>query len=328
MARAARGQFRRDTVRDRSDPRLIAGAEWDSVCRGLAQRTRALNCFLLDAYGEQRIVDADIVSSETIQHAEGFEPDLLHRLPQHKAPAAIIGFDVVRDPGGEYLVLEDNVRTPSGYAYALAAREALLDSLPPGYPNPRPVDSTTYELLAQVMRAVAPAHTDDPSIVVLTDGPGNVAYFEHVQAALRLGAMLATPDDLISAGDELQVRLPGGDTRAVDVVYRRTNVDRVRDEHGQLTLVAEKLLEAWLAERIGLVNAFGNGLADDKLVHTHVEDFVRFYLREEPLIRSVPTDPLQTAAQSRQAIGRLRELVVKPRHGHGGEGVVIGSRRN
>lgn len=140
--------------------------------------------------------------------------------------------------------------------------------------------------------------------------------------------MLATPDDLISAGDELQVRLPGGDTRAVDVLYRRTNEDRVRDEHGQLTLVAEKLLEAWLAERIGLVNAFGNGLADDKLVHTHVEDFVRFYLREEPLIRSVPTDPLQTAAQSRQAIGRLRELVVKPRHGHGGEGVVIGSRRN
>jgi uncharacterized circularly permuted ATP-grasp superfamily protein len=306
-------------------PRLILGAEWDTLSAGLAQRTRALNQFLLDAYSEQRVVDAGIVSSETIREAEGFEPDLVRRLPDQTAPAAIIGFDVVRDPSGEYLVLEDNVRTPSGYAYALAARVALLECLPPGYPQPRPVDQRTYELLAGVMRSAAPPGCEEPSTVVLTDGPGNVAYFEHAQAAARLGATLATTEELLADGEELLVRLPDGEVRAVDVVYRRTNEDRARDEHGELTPVGRTLLPAWLSGRIGLVNAFGNGLADDKLVHSHVEDFIRFYLDEEPLVRSVTTDPLETEEQSRQAAARLRELVVKPRHGHGGEGVVIGA---
>jgi uncharacterized circularly permuted ATP-grasp superfamily protein len=303
-------------------PRLISSDEWETLAEGLAQRTRALNRFLLDAYAAQEVVAAGIVSAETIREAEGFEPDLVGRLPAHRWPAAIVGFDVVRGPDGAFLVLEDNVRTPSGFAYALAAREALLEALPADCPDRRPVDPVTYELLARALKTAAAPAGAEPSVVVLTDSEDNVAYYEHAKAAAGLGAPLVTPGDLIAQGERLHVRLRDGEVRGVDVVYRRTDEDRVRDEHGELTEVGAKLLPAWLGGNVGLVNAFGNGLADDKLVHSHVEDFVRFYLGQEPLTRSVPTtfvaDELETV------IGQLDQLVVKPRHGHGGTGVVIG----
>jgi uncharacterized circularly permuted ATP-grasp superfamily protein len=303
-------------------PRLITSNEWENLAEGLAQRTRALNRFLLDAYGEQEVVAAGIVSSQTIREAEGFEPDLMGRLPAHQWPAAIVGFDVVRGPDGAFLVLEDNVRTPSGFAYALAAREALLEALPAGCPDRRPVDPVTYEMLARALRAAGAPAGAEPSVVVLTDSEDNVAYYEHAKAAANLGAPLVMPGDLVADGERLRVGLPDGELREVDVVYRRTDEDRVRDEHGELTEVAGKLLPAWLGGNVGLVNAFGNGLADDKLVHSHVEDFIRLYLGEEPLVRSVPTtfvaDDLETV------IDQLDQLVVKPRHGHGGSGVVIG----
>jgi carboxylate-amine ligase len=166
---------------------------------------------------------------------------------------------------------------------------------------------------------------EDPFMIVLTDGPENVAYFEHAQAAERLRIPLVIPADLIAEGDRLAVALPGGCARAVDVVYRRTDEDRVRDDAGALTEVARLLLPAWLGGHLGLVNAFGNGIADDKLIHGHVEDFIRFYLDEEPMVRSVPTAELRSARDVRKAIASLRELVIKPRHGHGGKGVVIGA---
>ncbi|HEV2059816.1 MAG TPA: circularly permuted type 2 ATP-grasp protein, partial [Solirubrobacteraceae bacterium] len=126
-------------------PRLIEGAEWDALAEGLAQRARALNCFLRDAYGARRIVAAGVVEADVIERAGGYEPDLLGRLPGRGSPAAIIGFDVVRDPDGEFFVLEDNLRTPSGFAYAVAAREALTEALPPGIPRPRPLEARARE---------------------------------------------------------------------------------------------------------------------------------------------------------------------------------------
>ncbi len=304
-------------------PRLIAGDEWASVERGLAQRTRALNHFLTDVYRERRIVTAGIVDARTIDGAEGYEPDLRGRLANDAPPAPVIGFDLVRDPDGRFLVLEDNLRTPSGISYLVAARTALAATLPAGLPRPRPVDPVIDELLGAALRAAAPPETGpDPLVVLVTDGPANVAYYEHSCIARALGIELVTPAQLRLNGDRLYA---GEDPRPVDVVYRRTDEDRVRDEHGQMTAIGELLLPAWLSGRIGLVNAFGNGVADDKLVHSHVEDFVRFYLGEEPLIASVPTRALDSAEAGREAIERLPELVIKPRHGHGGVGVTIGS---
>jgi uncharacterized circularly permuted ATP-grasp superfamily protein len=307
-------------------PRLIAGDEWAAVERGLTQRTRALNHFLTDVYRERRIVSAGIVDAATIDGAEGYEPDLRGRLTRDVPPAPIIGFDLVRDPQGRFLVLEDNLRTPSGIAYLVAARAALAATLPAGLPLPRPVDPVIFELLGATLRAAAPpAAGPDPVVVLVSDGPGNVAYYEHSRIARALRIKLATPDQLHADGERLCVSADGKDPQPVDVVYRRTDEDRVRDEHGQMTAIGELLVAPWLAGEIGLVNAFGNGVADDKLVHSHVEDFVRFYLEEEPLIASVPTRALDTPGAGRDAIERLPELVIKPRHGHGGSGVTIGS---
>jgi uncharacterized circularly permuted ATP-grasp superfamily protein len=307
-------------------PRLILAEEWAGLERGLTQRTRALNHFLTDVYGERRIVEAGIVDAATVDGAEGYEPDLRDRPSTSAPPAPIIGFDLVRDPVGRFLVLEDNLRTPSGVAYLVAARRALAAVLPPGLPTPRPVDPLIYELLGAALHAAAPPSAgSDPLIVLVSDGPGNVAYYEHSCIAEALGIALVTADQLEHDGDGLRVRLPNGEDRSVDVVYRRTDEDRIRDVHGELTAIGELLTPAWLAGRIGLVNAFGNGVADDKLVHSHVEDFVRFYLEEEPLIASVPTRALDTPEAGRDAIERLPELVIKPRHGHGGAGVTIGS---
>ena len=306
-------------------PRLVEGAEWDALADGLAQRARALNCFLRDAYGERRIVAAGVVDADGIERAEGYEPDLLGRLPARGAPAAIIGFDVVRDTNGEFLVLEDNLRTPSGYTYALAAREALLANLPAGIPPPRPLEAITIELLRGAICAAAPEGCTDPCVVVLSDGADNSAHYEHATAARVLGGRLVTLADLERAGDGLRVRLPDGARSQVDVVYRRTDDDRIRGDDGEPTPVAALLLEPWLSGTIGLVNAFGNGLGDDKLTHSRVDDFVRFYLDEEPKVRSVPTLPLRTPQECDEAIARLRELVVKPRYGQGGAGVVIGA---
>ena len=306
-------------------PRLVEGAEWDALADGLAQRARALNCFLRDAYGERRIVEAGVVGAQFIERAAGYEPDLQGRLPARGSPAAIIGFDVVRAPDGEFFVLEDNLRTPSGFGYALAAREALTAALPPGIPPPRPLEAVTNELLRGAICAAAPEGREDPCIVVLTDGADNAAHYEHARAAASLDGHLATLGDLERDGDRLRIRLPDGRSRDVDVVYRRTNDSRVRGDDGEPTDVAGLLLEPWLHGRIGLVNAFGNGVGDDKLAHSRVEDFVRFYLGEEPKVRSVPTLPLTTPQECDDAIARLRELVVKPRYGQGGAGVVIGA---
>jgi uncharacterized circularly permuted ATP-grasp superfamily protein len=307
-------------------PRMIVAEEWAALERGLAQRTRALNHFLTDVYGDRRIVSAGIVDAETVDGAEGYEPDLRGRVRKDAAPAPVIGFDLVRDPGGRFLVLEDNLRTPSGIAYLVAARRALAAVLPAGLPRPRPVDPAIYELLGATLRAAAPPSAEpDPLIVLVSDGPGNVAYYEHACIAQALGIALVTADQLRVDGETLHVELTGGDIRPVDVVYRRTDEDRVRDDGGDWTPIAQRLVPAWLAGQIGLVNAFGNGVADDKLVHGHVEDFVRFYLEEEPLIASVPTRALATPEAGREAIERLPELVIKPRHGHGGAGVTIGS---
>lgn len=313
--------FGEDTFAVDPIPRVLTESEWAPLELGLAQRARALNRFLRDAYGKQEIVAAGLLERHVIEEAEGFEPDLSGRLPGHPWPAAIIGFDLVRDSTGEFLVLEDNLRTPSGFSYAIAARSALVAVLPSGIPLPRPIEPVTWALLHNVMETASPRH-DSPQMLVLSDGPENVAYYEHARAAQALDAILATTDDLVLEGSELKVRQDDGRLTRVDVVYRRTNEDRIRDERGEMTHVAAKLVPPWLSGTIGLVNAFGTGIADDKLLHAHVEDFIRFYLSEEPLLRSVPTTPVD--AEMERILDRLHEVVVKRRHSSGGVGVVIG----
>jgi uncharacterized circularly permuted ATP-grasp superfamily protein len=288
-------------------PRVIAAAEWETLERGLAQRVRALNAFLRDAYGARAIVADGVMEARVIDTADGYEP-LLRGLDL-PVWIGVAGLDLVRDPSGRFLVLEDNLTTPSGLGYAVAARQAVLGELAPPRP-PRPLDGAA-KLLAGAL--IAAAARPVPNAVVLTDGSGNSAHWEHAWAARRLGIPLVEPHDLELRGE----RLHHGDV-AVDVVYRRTDADRLDSDIGRL------LQPAVAAGTLGLVNAFGTALADDKLTHAYVEDMVRFYLREEPLLASVPTLDLARPEHRERALDEADELVFKPRAGYGGVDVVIG----
>jgi uncharacterized circularly permuted ATP-grasp superfamily protein len=302
-------------------PRVITAPEWEPVKRGLAQRVRALNAFVADVYGERRIVAEGVVPPAVVDSAEYYEPELRGLRPPGDIWIGVAGLDVVRDADGEWLVLEDNVRTPSGFAYLHATRRALLEhiAVPPDA-TPRPLDGEV-DLLADTLRAVAPATARGrraPLAAVLTDGEHNSAYWEHAWLSRQLGIPLIEPHELEVRDGELWL-LPRGlrEPRRIDVIYRRTNADRLDSDVGRV------LIEPIRAGRLGLVNQYGTGIADDKLTHAYVEQMIRFYVGEEPILRSVPTYDLAQPEQLEEALDTFDELVLKPRAGHGGVGVLI-----
>ena len=308
--------FRLDPV-----PRLITAAEWVELERGLGQRVEALDRFVADVYGEQEIVAAGRVPARVVESCDHFERRLVG-LPAAPARVVVAGLDIVRDTDGRFLVLEDNVRTPSGIGYALAAREALDRHLPDHLAGARVSLEPTVEMLAATLRESAPAGVDDPSMVVLSDGRGNSAWYEHERLARALSIPLVTLADLEVAGGRLTAWVDGRRIPA-DVVYRRTDEDRLENEHGELTEVGAAMIEPLRAGTLVCVNAFGTGVADDKLVHAYVEEMVRFYLGEEPILGSVATYDLAVPEIRAKVRGRIGELVLKPRTGHGGHGVVV-----
>ncbi len=305
-------------------PRVITAAEWEPVKRGLAQRVRALNAFVADVYGDQRIVAEGLVPLEVISSADYFEPEMRGITPPNGIWIGVAGLDIVRDSSGEWLVLEDNVRTPSGFAYLHATRRALLEHIEvPPDAKPRPLDGE-IDLLADALRAAAPESARGrraPQAAVLTDGEHNSAYWEHAWLARQLGIPLVQPSELELRGDHLGL-LPRGlrEYRRLDVIYRRTNADRLDSDLGRL------LIEPVRRGLLGLVNQYGTGVADDKLTHAYVETMIRFYLGEEPVLRSVPTYDLSQPGQLEEALDVFDELVLKPRAGHGGVGVLIAPR--
>jgi uncharacterized circularly permuted ATP-grasp superfamily protein len=311
------GRFRMDPV-----PRLLTAAEWETLEAGLAQRVRALNAFLADAYSGRRIVAAGIVPEHVVDEADGRDPWMEDVHVPHDAYAGMAGLDVVRDADGRLLVLEDNLRTPSGLAYMEAARDVLEERLQESAHEPKRSIAGIYDALGAALRAAAPDGVDDPSVVVLSDGPPNSAWFEHQTIARVLAVPLVMLADLEPRAGRLYARV-GEKLEPVDVVYRRTDQDRLVDDHGAPTPLADKLLEPLQRGTLACFNAFGSGLGDDKLVHGYVEDMVRFYLDEEPLVESVPTYDLGEPEMLDHTLARLDELVIKPRTGFGGHGVVI-----
>jgi uncharacterized circularly permuted ATP-grasp superfamily protein len=305
-------------------PRVIDAAEWEVLSTGVAQRVRALELFVRDVYGERRIVQSGVVPARSLDSARHYEPKLAGMGEEISSWITVAGLDVVRDSDGSFKVLEDNLRTPSGIAYAVATREVMGGHLPPPAGlHVRSLDSA-FQTLGEGLRAAAPsAAGEDPLVVLLSDGKLNSAFYEHAAIARYLGLPLVLHGQLSVRGGRLFAQLPGGE-QAVDVVYRRTDEDRLADDHGRPTGIAELLLEPVLKGTLACVNAFGTGVADDKLLHAYVEEMVRFYLGEEPILQSVPTyDPSQPGVLE-MVLERIDELVIKPRTGHGGHGVVIG----
>ena len=300
-------------------PRIIGGAEWERIEAGVAQRVRALNAFIADVYGERRILAAGVIPERVIEEAEWFEPALAS-IPDLRAVASVAGPDLVRAPDGGFMVLEDNLRAPSGFAYLLAARARLESLAERSGIEPRPLEPA-LDALAAAIRAAAPERESDPRIVLLNDGPASSAAYEHRFLAERIGMTIAVAADLRREGERLTL---GGEP--VDVIYRRIDDERLTGRDGTATPLGELLLPPLRAGTLGCVNSPGTGVADDKAVHVYAEAIVRFYLGEEPLLVSVPGYDLGDPAQLAEAMPRLGELVTKPRSEFGGQGVLIGPR--
>ncbi|HEY6781323.1 MAG TPA: circularly permuted type 2 ATP-grasp protein [Thermoleophilaceae bacterium] len=303
-------------------PRLIARDEWSALERGISQRVRALAAFTADVYGERAIVRAGVVPERVIESADHFEPWLMG-VELSPEPFGVAGLDIVRDADGRLMVLEDNLRTPSGLSYAAAARATLDAALDIPVPAGRLPADAGADLLIDVLRAAAPDAAGDPAIAVITDGPQSGAWYEHRDLARRLGVPLVQRRDLHVRGDRLYAWADDGRARELEVVYLRADEDRLRDEWGEPTWLAELLLGPLRAGRLAVVNPLGAGVADDKLAHAYVESMIGFYLGEQPLLASVPTYDLADPDQRRDALARLGELVVKPRSGQGGAGIVV-----
>ncbi len=307
-------------------PRVIAADEWSRVEVGVAQRVRALEAFLADAYGDQRAVHDGVIPRAVIVSSAHFHRAAAGIEPANGVRVHVAGIDLIRDEVGEFRVLEDNVRVPSGVSYVLENRQAVSQILPEAFSTQRvrPVHDYPRQLL-DALRAAAPDGQGDPNVVVLTPGIFNSAYFEHALLARTMGVELVEGSDLVCHGGRLWMRTTSGERR-VDVVYRRVDDDYLDPVHFRAdSLVGcPGLVSVARAGNVTLANAVGNGVADDKLLYTYVPDLVRYYLSEEPVLGNVPTWRLEEPDALAEVLDRLDELVVKPVDGSGGKGLVIG----
>ena len=293
-------------------PRAFAAGEWDALARGVVQRVRALEAFAADAHGPREAVRAGVVPADVIETSRYLEPGL----PTPRRWIGLAGPDIVRDGAGRLVVLEDNVRTPTMFGFALALRRIVARHVGGG-PAPDALAAHVRAALWRMLRAASPAQ--DPVVVVLGDGTGSALRWELGATAELLGVPLLEADALRVRGDVLL----GPDGRRIDVVWRRTSEERLRDDAGELNELGRMFLGPLQAGAVAVVNAFGAGIADDKRLFGYVEELVRFFLREEPELRSVRT---YDVVREPWVLERLGDLVLKPRSGSGGYGVVIGPR--
>jgi uncharacterized circularly permuted ATP-grasp superfamily protein len=308
-------------------PRVIDDQSWQSIDRGVRQRVKALEAFLADVYsGHSRAVSDGVLPNRVITTSKHFHREAYGIEPPNGVRVHVSGIDLIRDEQGDFRVLEDNVRVPSGVSYVLANRSAMrqqwADVL--GKVRLRPVSHYPQRLLA-ALRAAAPSGVTDPCVVVLTPGVYNSAYFEHAWLARAMGVELVEGRDLVSAGGVVRMRDTSGERR-VDVIYRRVD-DEFLDPvqfRADSALGCPGLLTAARAGNVTIANAVGNGVADDKLIYTYLPDLVRYYLSEEPVLRNVDTWRLEEPGALEEVLDRLDELVVKPVDGAGGKGLVIG----
>ena len=305
-------------------PRVISAAEWTRLERGIRQRVKALEMYLDDIYGDQEILRDGVIPRRLVTSCEHFHREAAGITPPNGVRIHVAGIDLVRDAQGTFRVLEDNLRSPSGVSYVMENRRTMARVFPNLFATHRvrPVADYSSHLLRALRNAAATNETD-PTVVVLTPGPFNSAYFEHSLLAREMGVELVEGRDLFCRDNAVYMRTTNGETQ-VDVIYRRIDDERLLGADGVPTELGELLIEPLLAGRLGCANSPGSGVGDDKAVHTYVEAMIRFYLGEEPLIPSVPGHDLGDPGQLEEALPRLAELVIKPRSEFGGSGVLVG----
>jgi len=311
-------------------PRIIPKREWQQMEAGLRQRVNALNRFVHDVYHEQAIVKAGIVPQEQVLKNAQFRPEMVGVDVPGGVYSHIAGIDIVRaanpDGSGTYYVLEDNLRVPSGVSYMLENRKMTMRLFPELFSLHRVAPVAHYpDLLLESLRAVAPAGVNEPSVVVLTPGMYNSAYFEHAFLAQQMGVELVEGKDLFVKDGFVYMRTTQGPHR-VDVIYRRVDDDFLDPLafRSQTTLGCAGLLEVYRKGNITLANAIGTGVADDKSIYPYVPKMIEFYLGEKPLLQNVPTYLCRDPKDFKYVLSHLPDLVVKEVHGAGGYGMLVG----
>jgi uncharacterized circularly permuted ATP-grasp superfamily protein len=309
-------------------PRMLPPDEWSKIERGVKQRVTAINLLLDDLYHDQKVLKDKVVPADLILGNANWRPQMRGVKIPHKAYVNICGTDIVRDEKGEFRVLEDNARTPSGVSYVIENRHMMLRSFPDLVDEIglRSVEDYGMHLVG-AMREIAPAAREDPEIVLLSPGTYNSAYFEHVFLAREMGVPLVEGRDLVVEDDRVWMRTTGGLAR-VDVIYRRINDDFLDPEafRPDSMLGVPGLMRAYFAGNVALANAICTGVADDKAVYAYMPRIIRYYLGEDPVLENVETNICREEKALRYTLDHLAELVVKPVGEAGGYGITIGPR--
>ena len=311
-------------------PRVIPKQEWVEMEAGLRQRVTALNRFIHDVYHGQEILKAGIVPTEQVLNNAQFRREMMNVDVPGKVYSHIAGIDIVRaanaDGSGSYYVLEDNLRVPSGVSYMLEDRKMMMRLFPELFSSHRVAPVAHYpDLLLETLRAVAPAAVNEPTVVVLTPGMHNSAYFEHAFLAQQMGVELVEGQDLFVRDHFVYMRTTQGPKR-VDVIYRRVDDDFLDPAvfRPDSTLGCAGMLDVYRRGNITLCNAIGTGIADDKSIYPYVPKMIEFYLGEKPILNNVPTYLCREADDFKYVLDHLAELVVKEVHGAGGYGMLVG----
>ncbi len=310
-------------------PRILSAAEWELLQRGLEQRVRAINAYLNDIYHRREILKAGIMPEDLVFQNPAFRPEMNGQKVPHDIYVHVAGIDVVRVDADSFYVLEDNARTPSGVSYMLENREIMLRLFPELFSRYRiaPVENYPDELLQTLKSAAPPTTSDDPTVVLLTPGVHNSAYYEHSFLADKLGVELVEGRDLIARDQVVYMRTTEG-LKRVDVIYRRIDDDFLDPLifQSDSALGVPGLMSAYQAGNVTLANAVGTGAADDKAVYSYMPAIVKFYLGEEPLLKNVQTWRCRESAHLSYVLEHIGELVVKEVHGSGGYGMLIGPK--
>ena len=307
-------------------PRVISAAEWAKLEAGITQRVVALERFLDDIYGDQEILRDGVVPRRLVTSCEHFHREAAGISPPNGVRIHVAGIDIVRDAAGTFRVLEDNLRSPSGVSYVMENRRVMTRVFPDlfGTHRVRPVDDYPGHLL-RALRNAAATNESDPTVVVLTPGPFNSAYFEHSLLARQMGVELVEGPDLFCRDNVVYMRTTEGD-RQVDVIYRRIDDEYLDPMHFRpdSILGVAGVLNAARAGNVVISSAVGNGIADDKLVYTYVPTIIKYYLGEKPLLANVDTLRCWLDDERDEVLDRVHELVIKPVEGSGGYGIVFG----
>ena len=308
-------------------PRILSEDEWNRMARGLEQRVRALNAFIWDCYHDREMIRAGKIPERLVLRDDSFVSEMQDHDVPHGVYCHISGIDMVRVGPDEFFVLEDNCRTPSGVSYMLENREMSLRLLPDlvGQHNLLPVAQYPEELLESLLSVAPPNCQDEPTVVILTPGSFNSAYYEHTFLADEMGIELVEGVDLIVEKDVVYMRTTQG-LRRVDVIYRRIDDAFIDPQvfNPESVLGVPGLMAAYRAGNVTLANAVGAGIADNKAVYTYVPEMVRFYLGEEPILKNVPTWRCGMEDELKYVLEHMGELVVKETHGSGGYGMLVG----